>query len=60
MISSDNNDNDDNEVSYVDCYVSDVDDDNDDVIMTSWPSYHCDGTRVQEQIQALINVCICS
>ena len=57
MISSDNNDN---EVNYVDYYVSDVDDDNDDVIMTSWPSYHCDGTRVQEQIQALINVCICS
>ena len=57
MISSDNNDN---EVNYVDYYVSDVDDDNDDVIMTSWCSYHCDGTRVQEQIQALINVCICS
>ena len=55
MISSDNNDN---EVNYVDYYVSDVDDDNDDVIMTSWCSYHCDGTRVQEQIQALINVCI--
>ena len=58
MISSDTNDNDDNELNYVDYYVSDVDDDNDDVIMTSW--YHCDGTRVQEQIQALINVCICS
>ena len=55
MISSDNNDN---EVNFVDYYVSDVDDDNDDVIMTSWCSYHCDGTRVQEQIQALINVCI--
>ncbi len=57
MISSDNNDN---EVNYVDCYENDDDDDNDDVIMTSWPWYHCDGTRVQEQIQALINVCICS
>ena len=57
MISSDTNDNDDNELNYVDYYVSDVDDDNDDVIITSWCSYHCNGMRVQEQIQALINVC---
>ena len=57
MISSDTNDNDDNELNYVDYYVSDVDDDNDDVIMTSWCSYHCNGMRVQEQIKALINVC---
>jgi hypothetical protein len=57
LISSDTNDNDDNELNYVDYYVSDVDDDNDDVIMISWCSYHCNGMRVQEQIQTLINVC---
>ena len=35
MISYDND-----EVNYVDYKISDVDDDDDDVIMTSWPSYH--------------------